>query len=158
MPSHPRTWEFVLATAAVLALGVLLIVTLSSTPPPATLPSPDADNEFINPGAAVTINVGDYTIVSNEVLHQRVATNADPLRLPRVAHLLPAEELPYRCDGQPFQAARTSLDAVRFGNEISRGGVSTHRLVGVVCEANRRAPLAQLLPSLSPEEARFTRV
>ena len=177
-----RTWVFVLA--AVLALVVLLIVTLGPSPAPAPLPNPNGYDDFLKAGAAATLNVGDYNILSNAALRALVVTNAEALRLLRIglthkcavppdtaitntsgllsdlagmkrlAQLLAAEGLLYQQDNQPAQAVRTYLDAIHFGNEISRGGVLINRLVGVACEAIGRAPLARLAPSLTTDQAR----
>jgi hypothetical protein len=51
-------------------------------------------------------------------------------------------------------AAHSYLDAIRFGNEMSRGGFLINRLVGVSCEAIGGSPLAKLVPILKPDEAR----
>jgi hypothetical protein len=79
---------------------------------------------------------------------------SDLSSMKRLAQLLAAEGLLYQQDNQPAQAVRTYLDAIQFGNEISRDGVLINRLVGVACEALGRAPLARLVPSLTTQEAR----
>jgi hypothetical protein len=169
---------------AVLAVVALLFVTLGPAPAPAPLPNPNGYDDFLRAGAAVSANVGDYTTMSNDALRELVSTNAESLRLlrlgltrqcaappdtaltnmpgllaelsgmKRLAQLLAAEGLVRQLDNQRGEAVRTYLDAIRFGNEISRGGVLIQRLVGVACEAIGRAPLAKLAPSLTTAEAR----
>jgi hypothetical protein len=51
-------------------------------------------------------------------------------------------------------ASHSYLDAIRFGNEISRGGFIIHRLVGIACEAIGDTPLSKLVPKLNTDEAR----
>jgi hypothetical protein len=57
-------------------------------------------------------------------------------------------------DNRYGDAARSYVDAIRFGNEISRGAFIIDRLVGVACEAIGCGPLAKLVPKLSCEQAR----
>jgi hypothetical protein len=45
------------------------------------------------------------------------------------------------------------VDAIRFGNEISRGGFIITRLVGIASEMFGYSPLAKLAPKLNPDEA-----
>jgi hypothetical protein len=184
MSIRPRTWAIGLAAVAVVAIAVVLITTLGPASASAPLPNPNAYDEFIMAAAGVSTNIGDYTILSNSALRHLVATNAESLRLlrtalthecvvppdmavtnnsrmasdlPRMKRLsqaLAAEGLLYQRDNQPLQAAQTYVDAIRFGNEISRGGVLINRLVGVACEAIGRAPLAVDVPNLTPGQAR----
>jgi hypothetical protein len=184
MSIRPRTWTIVLAAVAVVAIAVVLITTLGPAPASAPLPNPNAYDEFIMAAAGVSTNVGDYTILSNAPLRELVATNAESLRLfraalahgcavpidmvltnlagmgsgmgslKRLAQALAAEGLVYQQDNQPLQAALSYLDIIRFGNEISRGGVVINRLVGVACEAIGRVRLVGVLPSLTPEQTR----
>jgi hypothetical protein len=168
----------------VLGLATLVMITLGPAVPPTPLPRPNGYDDFLKAGAAITPNVGDYNIMSNEALRELVSTNAESLRLlrlgltrqcavppdtaltnipglmtdlatmKRLAQLLAAEGLLQQQDKQPVEAAHTYLDAIRFGNDISRGGVLICRLVGVACEAIGRAPLAKLVPRLSPAQDR----
>src|SRR5437667_8984647 len=57
-------------------------------------------------------------------------------------------------ENRPADAAHTYTDAIRFGNEISRGGLLIHRLVGIACQASGGGPLSKLAPLLSCEQAR----
>jgi hypothetical protein len=75
-------------------------------------------------------------------------------RMKRLVHLLAAEGRLREMDNQPADAARSYVDAIRYGNEMSRGGFLITRLVGIACEAIGCAPLAKLAPKLKPDEAR----
>jgi hypothetical protein len=184
MFARARKWLIVLAVAAVLALTALVIVTLGPAPALTPLPNPNGYDDFLKAGAAATANVGDYTIMSNDALRELVSTNAEALRLLRIglsrkcavppdtaltnisgllpelagmkrlAQLLAAQGRVQELDNQRAEAVRTYLDAIRFGNEISRGGVLIQRLVGIACEAIGRAALPKLVPSLSTVESR----
>jgi hypothetical protein len=57
-------------------------------------------------------------------------------------------------DNRLADAAQSYVDAIRFGNEMSRGGFIINRLVGIACEATGDTPLGKLVPKLNCEEAR----
>jgi hypothetical protein len=61
-------------------------------------------------------------------------------------------------DNRPVEAARSYVDAIQLGNEISRGGFIINRLVGIACEAIGESPLSKIAPKLNPEEARSVMV
>jgi len=75
-------------------------------------------------------------------------------QLARMVHLLAAEGRLREMENQPAEAARSYVEAIRFGNAMSRGGFLTTRLVGIACEGFGYAPLAKLAPKLNPDEAR----
>jgi hypothetical protein len=75
-------------------------------------------------------------------------------RMKRLVHLLAAEGRLREKENQPAEAARSYVDALRYGNGMSRGGFLITRLVGIACEAIGYAPLAKLAPKLNPDEAR----
>jgi hypothetical protein len=184
MTARTRKWLVVVGVLIVLALGTLVLVTLGPTAPLRPLPHPNGYDDFLKAGAAVTANVGNYTAMSNEALRELVLTNAECLHrlrlgltrqcavppdtamtnmpaminqlsgMKRLAQLLAAEGLLHQLDHQTVEAVHTYVDAIRFGNEISRGGILINRLVGVAIEAIGRAPLAKLVPSLTPAQAR----
>jgi len=125
----------------------------------------------------------DYTSLGHDELRHLVATNAESLRLLRLglsrtcsvptmaaitnnsamltnlarfkelAHLLAAEGRFAEQQSRPGDAARSYVDCIHLGNEISRGGLMINRLVGVSCGAIGGNPLAKLLPALSCEQA-----
>jgi hypothetical protein len=71
-----------------------------------------------------------------------------------LAHLLAAEGRLREMENRPADAARTYVEAIRFGNAMSRGGFLITRLVGVACEAIGYAPLEKLVSKLNPDDAR----
>jgi hypothetical protein len=72
--------------------------------------------------------------------------------LKRLAFLLIAEGRLAEKENHPADAARSYVDCIRFGNELSRGGLMINRLVGIACEAIGYRPLLSVLPTLSAEE------
>jgi hypothetical protein len=75
-------------------------------------------------------------------------------RMKRLVHLLAAEGRLREMENRPADAARTYVEAIRFGNAMSRGGFLITRLVGVACEAIGYGPLAKLVSKLKPDDAR----
>jgi hypothetical protein len=122
--------------------------------------------------------------MDHEALRGLVSSNAEPLRLvrlgltrrcsfptafaltnqgwvvgelphlKRLAQLLSAEGQLAEMEGRPGDAASSYTEAIRFGNEISRGGFLINRLVGIACEAIGASRLTKLVPSLGFEQAR----
>ena len=74
--------------------------------------------------------------------------------LKRLARLLIAEGRVREMDHQPADAARCYTDLIRFGNELSRGGVLITRLMGIACEAMGSGALAAVVPQLRGEDSR----
>src|SRR5438874_5917334 len=75
-----------------------------------------------------------------------------------LAQLLSAEGQLALLNNRYLDAAHSYLDAIRLGNEISRGGLLITRLVGIACEAMGCRGLAALVPQLSPADARVVMV
>ena len=73
----------------------------------------------------------------------------------RSAQLLAAEGRLREIENRPADAARSYTDAMRLGNEMSRGGVLITRLIGIACEAIGCRALARVMPKLSREDARI---
>ena len=71
----------------------------------------------------------------------------------RLFQLLAAEGRLREMDNQPAEAARSYVDALRYGNEMSRGGFLTIRQAGIWCEEVGYARLAKLAPKLNPKTA-----
>jgi hypothetical protein len=71
-----------------------------------------------------------------------------------LAQLLAAEGRLNELDGRLSEAARSYTDAIRLGNQMSRGGLLITRLVGTACEGIGCRALAKLAPKLSPEQDR----
>ena len=174
---------FALAAVAVLVALLAFTLGRSPARPP-LLPNPNGYDDFVKAGEAVLGNVGDFPTLDHDSLAALVSTNAEPLRLlrlgltrqcvmpmdtaltnaaggmnqlarmKRLVQLLAAEGRLRQVENQPSDAARSYVDAMRFGNEMSRGGFIITRLVGIACEAIGYAPLAKLVPKLNPDEAR----
>jgi hypothetical protein len=146
------------------------------------LPSPNGYDDFIKASRAVSANVGYYREMDHDSLRGLVSTNAESLRLFRMgltrqcvmpmdlmpinnlsyladmkklAQLLAAEGRLREMDNQPADAAHSYADAIRFGNEMSRGGFLITRLVGIACEAIGCGALARVAPKLGREDARL---
>jgi hypothetical protein len=75
-------------------------------------------------------------------------------RMKRLVHLLAAEGRLREMENRPAEAGQSYVDALRYGNEMSRGGFLITRLVGIACEGIGYAPLAKLAPKLKPDDAR----
>jgi hypothetical protein len=184
MSAQTRLRLLVLGSVGALLVVVLLAIILGRAPVRPPLPNPNGYDDFLKAGAAVSGSVSDFPTLDHDSLRDLVATNAEALRLlrlgltrqcsvpaevamtntaamlnelsdmKRLVQLLAAQGRLREMDNQPAEAARSYLDAIRFGNEISRGGFLINRLVGIACEAIGRSPLAKLVPSLKPEAAR----
>ena len=180
---HPRLLLLAFALVAGAVLVALLAFTIGRSPAPPLLPNPNGYDDFVKAGEAVLGNVGDFPTLDHDSLAALVFTNAEPLRLlrlgltrqcimpidsaltnnaginqlalmKRLVQLLAAEGRLRETQNRPADAARSYVDAVRFGNEMSRGGFVITRLVGVACEAIGCSQLAKLAPNLKPDEAR----
>ncbi|MGO8928674.1 MAG: hypothetical protein ACLQU3_17535 [Limisphaerales bacterium] len=178
---HPRLLLLAFALVAGAVLVALLAFTMGRAPVRPPLPNPNGYDDFIKAGEAVLGDVSDWPELDHDSLRDLVSTNAEPLRLlrlgltrqcvmpmdsaltntagsinqlARMVHLLAAEGRLREMENQPAEAARSYVEAIRFGNAMSRGGFLTTRLVGIACEGFGYAPLAKLAPKLNPDEAR----
>ena len=169
---------FLLGILAVLFLSVGL------TPPPQPLPNPNGYDDFLKAAALLADSAVDADTLDRDGLQALVSTNAEPLRLlrlgltrqcalpadsamtndsgmlsdlarmERLAQLLTAEGRLREMDNHRADAAQSYLDAIRLGNEMSRGGFIINRLVGIACEGIGGSRLNKLVPKLNPQEAR----
>ncbi len=172
----------VIFVVAILSLIVFIARPLPARPP---LPNPNGYDDFVKASEAVLRNVGDFRTLNRDSLDALVSTNAEALRLLRLGltrqclmpmdsaltnasgmlsqlagmkqlvQLLVAEGRLREMEDRPAEAAGSYVDAIRFGNEMSRGGFLITRLVGIACEAIGYAPLAKVVPKLSREDARI---
>jgi hypothetical protein len=170
---------------ALLAIVSLIVFTAGRPPLVPPLPNPNGYDDFVKASAAVVGNVGDYPTLDRNDLDALVSTNAEPLRLLRVGlsrqclmpmdsaltndtgmmnrlaemkrlvQLLATEGRLREIENRPSDAARSYTDAIRFGNEMSRGGFLITRLVGIACESIGCHALAKVVPKLSREDARI---
>jgi len=72
----------------------------------------------------------------------------------RLAQLLAADGRLAELEGRTNDAVASYVDAIKFGNEISRGGPLINCLVGIACEGIGCSSLAKLVPQLTPEQSR----
>jgi hypothetical protein len=172
----PRVLLLAFALVAGAVLVALLAFTIGRSPVRPPLPNPNGYDDFIKAGGVVPENVLGFPFLHHDSLTALVSSNAEPLRLLRLGltrqcvmpansaltykaglrlvGLLAAEGRLREMENQPAEAAQNYVDAIRFGNEMSRGGFLIHRLVGIACETNGYAPLAKLAPKLNPDETR----
>jgi hypothetical protein len=78
----------------------------------------------------------------------------DISRLKALAQAFAAEGEIALLDQRWDAASASFLDAVRLGNEIPRGGVLIHMLVGIACEAIGLTSLEKIVAELGPEQCR----
>lgn len=184
MSRRNRAWLFALVVIFLLAMVTALFLSTGRIPPSPPLPNPNGYDDFLKAAALMTGDVGNTSTLDHDGLRALVATNAESLRLvrlglsrqcalpadsamtnvaglladlaalKRLAQLLATEGRLREMENRPADAARSYVDAIRFGNEISRGGFIINRLVGIASEAIGDTPLSKLAPKLHGEEAR----
>jgi hypothetical protein len=182
MKIRTRPILLALAAALVLAIITVMAFVYGRTTPFPPLPNPNGYDDFVQAGELLSGRIGDYRDLSSEELKVLVATNANALALVRtglqkqcalpmqtyltnttamstdliplkqVAQLLAAEGRLAELEARTADAAQNYLDAIRFGNEISRNGFVINRLVGIACSAIGSFPLAKLTPKLECEQ------
>ena len=176
-----RLLPFALVAGAVF-VALLVFTGRPLVRPP--LPNPNGYDDLVKAGEAAQSNIGDWPNLDHDSLRDLVSSNAESLRLlrlgltlpcampmdsaltnatgmmnqlarmKRLAPLLAAEGRLREIENQPADAARSYVEAIRYGNEMSRGGFIITHLVGIACEAIGYTPLARLAPKLKPDEAR----
>ena len=184
MLRNPRIMLLALVVVVVLANVWLIAFTLGRPPVCPPVPNPNGYDDFLKAATLLTGDVYQLSTLNHDGLRALVATNAETLRLLRLgltrncsvptdsamanvpgmmsdlarlkslARLLTDEGQLAEMQNRNADAAHSYLDAIRFGNEMSRGGFLINRLVGVSCEAIGGSPLAKLVPILKPDEAR----
>jgi hypothetical protein len=148
------------------------------------LPNPNGYNDLVKAGQEVTRRLDSIGDLDYDTLKALVTTNSAALRLLRaglsnrcvvpidaeisnfsalsgdliglkaLAKLLAAEGRLAELENRPAAAARSYIDAVHLGTEMSRGGLIMNRLVGIACEAIGGTALVKLLPRLSCDDIR----
>ena len=184
MLRNPRIVLLALVFVVVLANVWLIAFTLGRPTARPPLPSPNGYDDFLKAAALLTGDVYQLTNLNHDGLRALVAANAETLRLlelgltrncsvptdsamtnvpgmmsdlvrlKSLARLLTDEGQLAEIENRYADAAHSYLNAMRFGNEMSRGGLIVNRLAGVACEAIGASPLAKLVPKLTPDEAR----
>ncbi|HTL16557.1 MAG TPA: hypothetical protein VL793_04930 [Patescibacteria group bacterium] len=167
-----------------LAVAVLFVVLVEHAPAPPRPPNPNGYDNFLKAAACLSGPIGDYHKLDQQALQSFLDSNAESLRLLRLglaqgcrmpsdlaltnisayisglgamkqlALLLAAESRLRELQNKPADAAQDYLDSMRFGNEMSRGGMMITRLVGIACESMGYTSLAKILPRLNREECR----
>lgn len=168
----------------VIALFALVIFLFRAPPPPTPLPSPNGFDDFLKASQSLVSTVPFVPAPSHDQLRTMIAATTQTLELLRLglsrdcrfpadrfltnavanlqtlyslkklAQLLEANGRLAELDGRTNDAIASYVDAIKFGNEISRGGFMVNRLVGIACENIGQTPLIRLTPTLSPEQAR----
>ncbi len=179
-----RPLSVLAAAAFLLVSGTVLVMSTGRKAAPAALPNPNGYDDLIKAGQAVTGKIDEAPDLDHDKLHALVATNAEALRLLRVglsyrcavpteaqianfanvsrdlirlkslAKVLSAEGQLAELENRPADAARSYLDAIRLGNEMSHGGLMMNRLVGIACEGVGSISLVKALPKLNCEQVR----
>jgi hypothetical protein len=177
-----------LVLGVVLLLVIFGALLVGGGPTRPALPNPNGFDDLVKAGQAVTGNPGDYLHLSQGDLDSLLSDNAAALRelrvglnrqclmpldkivpnlsahvgelggFKRLAQLLCAEGQLALMNHRSLDAGRSYLDALRLGNQMSRGGLLITRLVGIACEAMGCRGLAALIPQLSPADARVVMV
>jgi hypothetical protein len=184
MPRKVRTLLFALVALFILAMLAVLILFVGRSRPAPPLPSPNGYADFLSAAALLTGEVGNASALDHDGLRALVSTNSEPLRLLRLGltrgcsvptdsamtnmagllsdlaslkslvRLLEEEGRLAEMENRYGDAAHSYIDAIRFGNESSRGAFIINRLVGIACEAIGDTALAKLVAKLKPDEAR----
>jgi len=179
----PRSWLVGLVIGVMIVL-VIVVAAGMHVPAHPPLPKPNGYDDFVAAGEAVSGQVPDFRALDYDQLEDLISANAQSLRLLRIglarqcrapieaaltnvaelptelsamkrlAQLLAAEGRLRELDNRPGDAARSYTDAIRLGNEMSRGGLLITRLVGIACEAIGYQALANLAPKLSRDSDR----
>jgi hypothetical protein len=170
------------AATALVAAGVLLLLAFGRTPALSAMPNPNGYDDLLKAGQAVVWTRDDRADMDRDRLQTLVATNAQALRLLRLglsrrcvvptdnaianigavtsdliglktlARVLSAEGRLAEMEDRPADAARSYVQAIRLGTEMSRGGLMMNRLVGIACEGVGSIPLVKLVPKLACEQ------
>ncbi len=170
--------------AALPGAGVAVILSIGRPATSLALPNPNGYDDLLKAGQAVAGKIDDAPDLDHDELRALVATNAEALRLLRmglshrcavpidaqianfatvsrdlaglksIAWVLSAEGRLAEMENRPADAARSYVDAIRLGSEMSRGGLMMNRLVGIACQGVGSVPLVKLLPKLTCEQMR----
>jgi len=178
-----RTLLLASVVIALIATVALLVSSTCKTRPYPPLPNPNGYDDFLQAAALIKGDVPNSSTPDHDGLRQLILSNAEPLRIIRVglgrqcsvpteeavtnftalsptfpqmrmvSLLLSAEGRLAEIENRTADAARSDIDAIRFGNEISRGGLMIHRLIGIGCERSGATQLVKLVPKLNCKQA-----
>jgi hypothetical protein len=176
-------WVAGITLVALIMSGVIVFY-LATRSARLTLPNPNGYDDLRAAGRQVSGEVGNFAKLDYDELRDLISANSEVLGVIRIAlsrqcvvpldaaltnvagaageladlkhlaQLLAAEGRLREMDKRQADAARSYLDCLRLGNDISRGGFFINRLVGIACEAIGYSSLASLLPKLSQAENR----
>jgi hypothetical protein len=144
------------------------------------LPNPNGYDDLLKAGELVVGKLDEISDLDHDGIRALLSTNAEPLRLLRIgcecqvptettitnftgvmtdlinlkalAKLLLAEGRLAEKENRFGDAARSYVDAIHIGVEMSRGGLMINRLVGIACEAMGAKPLTTLIPKLGCDQ------
>jgi hypothetical protein len=175
------------AVLVILGLLLVSVSVARRTPVFPPLPNPNGYDDLVKAGKLINSGVNDFPALSETELRNLVMTNAEALRLCRVglsrtcsvptevmitnfsgmmpdlpdlkrlAQLLAAEGRLAEMEHRRGDAAHSYAEALQLGNDISRGGLLIHRLVGIAIQAIGGTRLAKIIPELDSSEARPAR-
>ena len=176
-----RKTTLLIIISIVVIVIVATLFALWTPPPPApsvVFPSPNGYESFMQAGAQVQKQTGDFAKISQEDLRNLVEANSNALQIARVglaeksrvpvefsqtyisahmenlarmkllAYAFVAEGRLAEMEQRTNDAVRCYLDAARLGVELRRGGVLIDTLVGFGTETIGEAPLQKLVPNL----------
>lgn len=183
MAPKTRTLLLALVAIFVLVTLAVFILFVDRPPPLRPTPNPNGYDDFLRAATLLRDVGGNVPALDHDDLRAWVSTNSEALRvlhlglrrdcslptesamtnligvlsdlanLKTLARFLVEEGRLAEMENRYGDAAHCYLNAIRLGNEISRGGFIIHRLVGITYEAIGCAPLAKLVPKLKPDEA-----
>jgi hypothetical protein len=169
---------------ALIATWVVAWLAFGRTHQPSPLPKPNGYDDLLRAGQVVAGKLDDINGLDHDGLRALVTINAEALSLLRVgltrhcaipteaqianfanisvdliglkslAKVLWAEGRLAETENRPADAARSYVDAIRLGTEMSRGGLMMNRLVGIACEGLGGARLVNLVPKLTCDQMR----
>ena len=143
---------------------VAVVLLTESEPPQRAMPNPNGYDDFVSAGKLVLLGNVDTTKLNHDELAALVASNRSALAAVRaglthgslvpdnysttnkdvlltdyaafknLSLVITAEGRLAEMEGRTNDAAKIYLEAARFGQDSSRGGVIMSRLVGVGCE------------------------
>lgn len=172
MPRKLPALLLALMVILVLAVMALLVLFVGRTPPTPPLPSPNGYDDFMKAAGLLTGDVSNASALDHDSLRALMSTNSESLRLLRLGLTrgcsMPTDSAMTNMSGllsdlanskslvRLFEeqgrlaemenryrdAAHSYVDAIRFGNEIGRGGFIINRLVGIACEMIGEHPLS----------------
>jgi hypothetical protein len=172
-----------IAAIMLVAIVSLIVLLPTQPPARSPLPNPNGYDDFMNAAGLVTGDPSNASTLDHDSFVALISSNAEALHLLRIGltrrcvmpmdssltnaagnlnqlagmkrlvQLLAAEGKLAEMENRSTDAARSYTDAIRFGNEISRGGLLITRLVGIACEAIGCQALARIVPRLNREAA-----